>query len=248
MQNIKYAILFLISFLTAFLFAGIIKFFLPAVPVEHSKPNFNENYYNINLSKIFINDKTASYNTQNSNSNVNSTLKGITLKAVYNDGKKAFIVIQDGKKTAFVDLNGTYKGYKLVKINPTSAIFEKNGKKYIIKFGKDKKNYTYKKESQTNFTLKKSTVMEYKKNPAKIWNNIGIVKYKRGYKITYVKPNSIFDKIGLKKGDIILQVNSKELSNDAQAWQIYQNIDKYDSLDIEIERNNKLKVIHYEMD
>jgi len=247
MQNIKSLILFFSGAAFAFFTASIIKFFLPQLPVTYTAAQNTGGYYNINLSKVFLNNKQKTKSTQKEQ--ISATLKGITLKAVYNDGKKAFVIIQDGKKTAFVDLNDTYKGYKLIKINPDSAIFEKNSKKYIIRFSKQtSQNYKKVKTEQNSVVLKKSVVLEYKNNPAKIWNNIGIVKYKRGYKITYIKRNSIFDKIGLKKGDIILQVNNKELSSDSQAWQLYQNIDKYDSLDIEIQRNNKLKVIHYEMD
>jgi general secretion pathway protein C len=251
MSSIKNILIFLLGTASAFFILCIIKFLLPNIPVTYTTFQSKENFFNINLQRIFTSNKNGYPKTNNTHSSkINATLKGIILKATYNDGKRAFIIIQEKKNSYFIDLNKTFKGYKLIKINPDTAIFTKNSKNYIIKFGKDNKKSNYKKINNTSDTIfiKKSTVLDYKKNIAKIWNNIGIVKYKRGYKITYIKPGSIFDKIGLKKGDIILQVNGKELSNDKEAWQLYKNIDKFDALDIEIERNHTLKVIHYEMD
>jgi len=59
---------------------------------------------------------------------------------------------------------------------------------------------------KTKKVINKKTFEEYKNNLSKIWSNIGIVKTKEGYTITYIKKGGVFDKIGLKKGDILLEV------------------------------------------
>lgn len=89
---------------------------------------------------------------------------------------------------------------------------------------------------------------EYKNNLNKIWNDIGIIKTKDGYEITYIKPGSIFDKLGLHIGDKIIEVNGRKLKNDADAWDLYKNADNFNYFEIKIKRHNKIKVLNYEVD
>ncbi|WP_456480675.1 PDZ domain-containing protein [Nautilia sp.] len=246
MRLIKNLCYFGVSFAAAFFLWSIAEFFLPNTPVYHFIPENGRSFFNIRLSHIFVsqNKKTEKSITNK----ITETLKGVVLKAVYINGKKSFIIVKD-KQTRFIDLNGYYKGYKLIKINPDSAVFSKNGNEYIIKFQKTAPDSAYSEKTQNGtFVVNKNVINEYKHNFSKIWRNIGIIKLRQGYKITYVRANSIFQKIGLKKGDVILKVNGKNLSNDAQAWQFYKNIDNYDFLEIEILRNNKIKVLRYELD
>jgi ABC-2 type transport system permease protein len=60
-------------------------------------------------------------------------------------------------------------------------------------------------------------------------------------------PNFIVQ-IGLKRGDILLEVNGRILKNDADAWDLYKNADKFDEFEIKIKRNNQIKVLYYEVD
>ena len=87
----------------------------------------------------------------------------------------------------------------------------------------------------------------YKKRLSIVWSQIGIIKTDDGYKITYVKRPSIFSAIGLKKGDIILEINGKKLNSDADAWNLYKNIDKFNDIELKIKRNYQTKVLHYEI-
>ncbi len=235
MRYIKYILWFLIGIISGFFLITFLKLFLPSVPLKYDIKKTSE-IFNINLSKIF----KVFYQTP---LNI-SPLKGVSLKALYKDNDKGFVIIYD-KKNIFIDLNGYYKGYKLVTINKNSAIFEKNSKKYILKFKNTNNNFTNISESE-KVKIKKSYIKSVKNNPLKIWNNINIINTPNGYKITYIKPHSIFDKIGLKTGDIIIAVNNKKL-NDNLAWKLYKNIEKYEDLDITIKRNNTIKVIRYEI-
>ena len=241
-------LIFLLSFFTAALTYSALLVFMPKTPVFYVPVKKEFEYYKINLANLFYKAKPVKKPTVIKTA---QTLKGIKLKALYNSGKNGFIIIEDKGKTHFIDLGQKYKGYKLVKINPDSAIFEKNSKNYKIEFEEKKlKSDFYKEPSQKEETKKisKAIFKEYKNNLNKVWRNIGIVKKKEGYKIVYVKPKSIFDQIGLKKGDIILEVNGRELKNDADAWDLYKNADKFEEFEIKIKRNNNEKVLYYEVD
>jgi len=246
MQNFKY---FLIPFLLGALFWFGVFFFLPKTPVFYVTVNKDFEFFKIDLSKLFFKkQKIEKHIVQKPT----YSLKNIKLKAIYNNGKNGFIIIEDKNKTFFVDLNKEYNGYKLIKINNKSAIFTKNGKNYKIEFDEtDLKGSLYKEtpqSSQQPIKIKKKVFTEYKKNLFKIWQNIGIVKTKEGYKIVFVKPGSIFQKIGLKKGDILIEVNGKKLKNDQDAWALYKNAEKFNEFEIKLKRNNQTKVLYYEVD
>jgi len=248
MKNYKYLFLFVISFLTAGVLWQIISFYLPKYPEIHHIEQNGNSFYNINLYKIFSSGKKVTDFQKSNIKQISETLNNLELKAVYNDGKKAFIIVKDKTGTVFLDLNQTYNGYKLTKISSSYAIFQKNKKKYILSFTKNKqKKATKKYFNSLTKKISKKTLNEYKNNFSKIWNEIGIIKINKGYKITYVKKGGIFDKLGLKTGDIIMKVNGEKITNDIQAWNLYNNIDKYDYLEIEIKRNDKTKVIEYEI-
>jgi len=248
MKNFNNLLAFLLGFSTAALLWGISLIFLQKTPVFYI-PNFKEySFYPINLTRLF-------YTSSTSNEQIIKpiqTLKGISLKAIYSDGNnKGFVILEERKKSIFIDLGKSYKGYKLIKISLNYVIFEKNNKKYKISMKKEKikNNFTIKPStSSKEIVISKKTFNEYKNNLNKIWRNIGIIKVNEGYKITYIKPYSIFDKIGLKRGDILIEINGRKLKNDADAWDLYKNADKFSEFEIKIKRNNKIKVLHYEMD
>jgi type II secretion system protein C len=248
MQNFKYMLIFLFGFTFAALIWGIGLLFLKKEPVFYIPSKKDYSFYSIHLTNIFFNSgKIKHIKTLKAV----ETLKGVKLKAIYFNGKKGFIIIEVKGKTFFVDLGKSYKGYKLVEIGKNYAVFEKNNKKYKIEMAKEhiKNSFSIKNSNTKNkIVVARKTFNEYINNFNKIWQNIGIVKINKGYIITYIKPHSIFEKIGLKKGDILLEVNGRKLKSDADAWDLYKHAKDFDSFEIKILRNNKKKVLYYEMD
>jgi len=244
MQSFKNLVIFLFSLSVAAFVWGIVNIFLAKTPTFFVKVNKEYDFFYINLTKLFFNKTT----TKKVNIKKIETLKGLILKAVYKNGKNSFIIVEDNRKTKFINLNDYYKGYKLIEIGKNYAIFRRNGRDYKISFKKEKINHLYKERKATYLeSISKKVFKEYKDNLSKIWSNIGIIKVKEGYRITYLKKGSIFDKIGLKRGDILLEVNGRKLKNDADAWNLYKNADKFNEFEIKIKRNNQIKVLNYEV-
>ncbi len=242
MQNFKMVLIFLFGISIGALIWGVSMFFLQKTPVVFIKTPKNYSFYPINLTHLFFNK----YQTKTLMPI--ATLKDIKLKGVYYDGQKGFVIIEDKNKTYFIDLNKKYKGYKLIKIALNYAIFEKNQKEYKIVMKKEKIHSNYKIINEPVKYVKKKVFLEYKNNLSKIWKNIGIIKTDKGYKITYINKNSIFYKLGLRRRDILLEVNGRKLKNDADAWDLYNNADKFNQFEIKILRDNQIKVLNYEMD
>ncbi|WP_457562541.1 PDZ domain-containing protein [Caminibacter pacificus] len=240
MSAIKNILLFVLGFVGALFLWSVVEIFLPHAPKIFVNIKKEFLYFDIDLRRIFSKTKPQIV------TNRYDTLQNFTLKAVYQNDGRGFVVLEKNKKTYFVDLNKSINGYKLVKINQNSAVFEKNSKKYILTFKKIKTPKIYNVPDVK--TIKKETLENYKRNLAKVWKEIGIIKTKNGYLVTYVKPKSIFDKLGLKKGDYILEINDIPLKSDADAWRAYNSIDNFNQIDLTIKRNYQIKVLHYEID
>jgi len=245
MQSFKSLLIFFLGLSLSVLIWGISLVFLQKTPLFYV-PNYKEySFYPINLTHIFFNSFKVKIKKSI------ETLKGVTLKALYYNGKSGFVILQSHNKTVFIDLGEFYKGYKLIKIGINYAIFEKNNKEYKITMKKEKIKNSFSIKSSLNpavFTVSRKTFEEYKNNLNKIWQDIGIIKTKDGYEITYIKPGSIFDKLGLYIGDKIIEVNGRKLKNDADVWNLYKNANNFNYFEIKIKRHNKIKVLNYEMD
>jgi len=66
-----------------------------------------------------------------------------------------------------------------------------------------------------------------------------------GFVINNIVPNSLFQQIGLRNGDIIRKVNQKVISSAAQAMQLYQSLQKAAEIQLEVERAGQIQTINY---
>jgi len=94
-------------------------------------------------------------------------------------------------------------------------------------------------------------MMNEYKNMDKIFSSIAIQGYSLNgyikYKITYVKPNSVFAKMGLRKYDYILQVNNKDFQSISEPIKYLENLENIKELSLTIKRGNKTKELKYEI-
>jgi type II secretion system protein C len=184
-----------------------------------------------------------------------------------------FIIIEDGQKVEFVNLGATYKIYKLVDIKMDKAIFEVYGSKYTLNVGKSetlprkeivtqtiteldgKATQIQPKEMKVTRTprylqVAKTELKNYTGDVKKIWKEIKIKDIKengkiKGFEIKQIVPQSIFERLGLLQGDIIVAINNKKITKYSEAFYFYRNILKYKSLKITVLRNNQQKDIEY---
>jgi general secretion pathway protein C len=69
-----------------------------------------------------------------------------------------------------------------------------------------------------------------------------------GFAITMVRPGSLLNKMGFKKGDVVLQVNGMPLNSPEKALQIFQQLREARSLTVSLERRGKPTLFEYEID
>ena len=103
-----------------------------------------------------------------------------------------------------------------------------------------------------NREISRSDIAHYEKSPSQIWRDIGIDEVKKsgkitGFKVTKVRNGSQFAKLGLQRGDIIIQANGVDLTSYGAVMKIYQNINNLDSIVLTIKRGNTEKELTYEI-
>jgi len=173
--------------------------------------------------------------------------------------KSGYVVFYDknDKKQHILSVGETYKGYKLDSLSKYKAIFIRNNQRYRLSF-KNNSSIPIEPESLTKEEeepvrlVPKKLVKKYSSDFKAIWKNISIkeiIKHGKieGFKIQSVKKNSVFEQLGLQKGDIIIEVNDKPIKTYKAAFDIYRNITKYSDLKIKILRNGIEKEFNYEI-
>ena len=235
-------------------------FLLPHFGVNKSKEYTLNIYHKYNLAKAFGIIPTKA-NHQAAPKKPVYQLTNLKLKAIYSEGKEGVIAIEEKGNLIFLATGESFKGYKLIEVKPDRAIFEKDGKHYELKLEDQTLKGKYIPPSQISlnpdevkFAVLKRDIERFKKNFNEIWKNISIQeqidpKTKRltGFKVTRVNKNSIFGKIGLKEGDIIIGANNRKFRSYSDVLKLYTNINKYNSIKISIIRNNQKKDLEYEI-
>ena len=68
-----------------------------------------------------------------------------------------------------------------------------------------------------------------------------------GFGVAQVKKGSVFDKMGLRKRDIIQKVDGKPITDEAEAFKYFNNLDELGSLALTIKRGHRIMELHYEI-
>ncbi len=209
-------------------------------------------------------------------------IKSFKLLGIYSDKDKAVITVEYRGKKKVLLKGDTIEGYTFVRATLNEAYFKKDGKEYMIKINNPKipknaltqaneipeaisnlpKKET-KKENNTNNNsdvkmegdirvVPKKVIMEYKKNPSSLLNDIAITPIKEnnkinGFKVRYVRKGSFAYKLGLRKGDIIKAINGEEINGLEVPMEFFNSIGSLQGATITIKRGNQEKELEYEI-
>lgn len=265
-NNIKKIILVLFIFAFA-KFLGLIAFyFLPKYGKEKAKEqDIAIEFKKYKIEQAFGLIKAQDLPAPKVQKNI-LKIDNLILLALYHDQQDGIIMFVENtpnSQTQILQKDESYKGYKLIKVEPTRAIFQRDGVQYYLSF-KDVATPggglptaeiikpAIERLTDSKATVSRDEIHKYTSNMQEIWNNIAIREVMtdgkiNGFKVLAVKSGSVFDELGLKKGDVIMNVNNETLSSYADAFSIYDNIDKYESIKLEIIRNNQKRELEYEI-
>jgi len=185
-------------------------------------------------------------------------LENLKLKACYIEEGKEFVIINEGTKTIFVDLNKKYKGAKLIRVNTNFATFLKNGEQ--IKLALSKKIEPQKRDIQSTViqtdnkykSVQRSSFKKYIQNPQKALRDVRFQQIREnrkfaGLKLSFIRRGSLFDKMGFKKGDVIKSIDSKKLDSIMDLLPYYKSLENMTTLQISFVRDRQIKEIIYEI-
>ncbi len=66
-----------------------------------------------------------------------------------------------------------------------------------------------------------------------------------GLQISRISPGSIYEKIGLQKGDVIMRINSRDLDNPAGFLKLYQDLRGKQNISVDLYRHGQQLTLNY---
>jgi len=267
-QSIKKISLLITGVLSIVLFFQIVKLFLPSTGVHYVNNSQFVARHLYRLGDAFytkeLSPSTTELSTQTGTEKSYTPLTAWKVQAMFSEGDIGFIVVLIKGKTQFINLNESYDGYTLIKINNQQAILKRNGKEYALSLAISdksipKENLPVAPQSKEidvaqlqEGIVQRKDINGFMQDPKRIWANIKVRPYKvqnklAGFLVRYVKKSSVFDHLGLKSGDIILSANGIGFTSIQQAQDLYTNIDNIDNISLSIRRQGKIKELNYEI-
>lgn len=61
----------------------------------------------------------------------------------------------------------------------------------------------------------------------------------RGFKLNNIKENSLFDKLGIKDGDVVISADNVKINNPQQIQELANKLNNKDSVELQLQRGNK---------
>jgi len=192
-------------------------------------------------------------------------------------GKQPMALIKHKGKNKLLGLHEKIDGFELVDVAPRRITLQKGGRTYTLVMPESHKKLATLSYSVTNKKRKRvkktsprafldKIVVDKDENrimiprelirimhtPRKIFQYIDFQPKVRngkiyGYAVTRVLPGSIFEKMGLKREDVITAVNNTPLTDEKTIFSFFNNVDDIDSLTLTLIRRGKTKEITYEI-
>jgi len=245
--------------------------FLPTEGKEHIEVTRAKNlYYRTKLANKLKEIKTPTKIVKKAPTI--GTMKGIKLLALYNSKEVLVVTVEKNKKTKVLSKGEDIDGFKLSSGGSDYAIFKKGGKEFKLVLNKGKlkttssitpvkpkKNKTKEKpksgivdNEDGEKIVSRGLLSSYTKDIDKVWKDIGIGEHRTngvldGFKVNFVKKGSDFEKLGLRRGDILTSVNGQELNSYNAAFSFYKEMNSIENLTLSIKRNNQDMELEYEI-
>ena len=202
------------------------------------------------------------------------SIKEIKLLAIYNASDIAVVTVEYRNKSKVLGTGDMINGFTLEGAGSNFAMFSKNDKNYKVMLAKNskassntsmiksvptpKRKKTEKKvlgEVTNEGDIKiidRSLLDHYAENMEDIYKNIGIAEIKegkdlKGFKINFVRRDSPFAKLGIRRNDVIKSINGQEIKSYNAAFGVYKNIKNVDNLSLVIMRGKEEMELEYEI-
>jgi general secretion pathway protein C len=113
-------------------------------------------------------------------------------------------------------------------------------------------NTTIQQSGENQFVIDRTEVDKALENMNQLFTQIRAVPHFQdgkaaGFRLFAIKKDSVFDKLGLKNGDIITRINGNDLTDPARAMGLIQELRNQGRVTVDVNRNRQLSTLNYEI-
>ena len=106
--------------------------------------------------------------------------------------------------------------------------------------------------SDTDYVIDRAEVDKQMENMNQLFTQVRAVPHFQdgkaaGFRLFAIRQDSVFEKIGLKNGDVITRVNGNELSDPARAMSLIQELRNEGRITVDVMRNRQPTTLSYEI-
>lgn len=174
-------------------------------------------------------------------------------------GTTPFAILENDKGDQDVfDLNGmAFDQAKIVEINEDSIKVEYGGRTDTLFIeetegggGGTSEGIQTTDNEGTSFSVPETELNDALANLPRLLSQARAVPYFRngqsiGMRLFAIRSGSLYEKLGLKNGDILMAVNSNSLSDPTQALKIFEQLKSERSIQLKVERSGEEKQLQY---
>jgi len=195
---------------------------------------------------------------------LNLVLTGVMVGGKHNF---AFISINDSNETAFGLGDEILAGAHLHAVYPDRAILRRGGTleslelKDIVSLaeGSVVSSPQYRSDaplsgirgSGTNFTVPRETLTQQMQKPEFLTQALMVPNAGGGFLVREIQPGSVYEKLGVRTGDVIRSVNGQPINNMEEVMKLYQQlggINQVGNVAIEISRGGRTESLQYNIE
>ena len=167
-----------------------------------------------------------------------------------------FIVIEErgNHKQKLYRMGDMIGSAKLIKITRNTAILKDGGREITLKIKATMEgpllSNSPNRTAPRSLTLSKKTVNENLNDLKSIMNQAVVRPFlnegiQEGYIISNIAPNSLYEKMGMQNGDVVIDINNKHMQSAEDLLQMVNLMQSGSSITLNVKRNGKIETINY---
>jgi general secretion pathway protein C len=179
------------------------------------------------------------------------------LGTVFGEGENDFAVIEekDKKIQGLFRVGDTVASAEVIKILRGTVVLRVNGKDEVLAMKEDKPgegqaSSESDQRSGGSITVDKTVVDDAFKNMNQLLTQVRIRPYfssgkPDGFMVSNIKKESIFEKMGLRSGDVIRGVNDRPITSADDMLELYKGLQSGSEINLNIKRRGKEETLKY---
>jgi general secretion pathway protein C len=192
---------------------------------------------------------------------VTTGFTGKLIGVMHGSGNSYAVVSYNNNKYILIE-GEVQDGLELIETGYFHAVVKNNGKEYRLLLDEQGKNADAKRPSSSSVSsggdtltskISRKEVVENLSDVNSVIKTVLITPYERqgkfvGYRIARLSRRSVLNKIGINRGDIVVRLNGRGLTNPTVFFDTLSNAETLNSITLDIERKGVKKTIYVEIE